>query len=168
VASGDAGAVLQILLNLLLNAADAVQDAPDPVVRLEVASASLRSRPPEAGGAGADSRARADAVEIRVSDNGTGIAEADRERIFDPFFTTKPPGHGTGLGLSTALRLAEEMDGQLVLSEPPPGFATCFALRLPSAAASGEGEVRRSEAAVQTASQCAGACSAGADGERSG
>jgi two-component system, NtrC family, sensor kinase len=168
LASGDPGAVLQILLNLLLNAVDAVQDTVEPVVRLEAASASLRSRPPEADGAGAAARACADAVEIRISDNGSGIAEADRERIFDPFFTTKPPGRGTGLGLSTALRLAEEMDGQLALAEAPPGFATCFVLRLPSAAAREEGEVRRSGAAVQDASQCAGACSSGGDGERSG
>ena len=41
-----------------------------------------------------------DAVEIRVRDNGTGIAPELREKLFQPFFTTKPPGKGTGLGLS--------------------------------------------------------------------
>jgi signal transduction histidine kinase len=164
LASADAGVVLQILLNLLLNAADAVQDVAEPVVRLELAAAPLRSRPAEAGGAGAAARAHADAVECRVSDNGTGIAEADRERIFDPFFTTKPPGHGTGLGLSTALRLAEEMEGQLLLAEPPPGFATCFALRLPSVAAGGDAAVRHAEeSGMQDASQCARACSSDED-----
>jgi signal transduction histidine kinase len=68
-----------------------------------------------------------------VADNGCGIAETDRERVFDPFFTTKPPGQGTGLGLSTAARLAEEMEGALLLVEPPAGFVTAFALRLPIA-----------------------------------
>ena len=156
----DPGAVLQILLNLLLNAADAVQDAADPVVRLELRPSTLRSRAADAEGAGPEARAQADAVECRVSDNGSGIAEADRERIFDPFFTTKPPGQGTGLGLSTALRLAEEMEGTLLLVDPPAGFATCFALRLPTAAEQGAEAVRRGGAAAQAAAQCAGACSA--------
>jgi signal transduction histidine kinase len=165
LAFADPGAVLQILLNLLLNAADAVQDVAEPVVRLECAPALLRSRPPEVE---AVARTRADAVEIRVSDNGAGIAEADRDRVFDPFFTTKPPGHGTGLGLSTALRLAEEMEGQLGLAAPAPGFATSFALRLPSVPAEGAGGVRRAEAPLQAASQCAGACSPDGEDERSG
>jgi two-component system NtrC family sensor kinase len=168
LASADAGVVLQILLNLLLNAADAVQDVADPTVRLELSPAPLRSRQPDGDGAGAAARAQPDAVECRVSDNGTGIAEADRERVFDPFFTTKPPGHGTGLGLSTALRLAEEMEGQLLLAESPPGFATCFVLRLPAASAGGEGAVRRGGADVQATSQCAGACSSGPEEHASG
>jgi hypothetical protein len=156
----DPGAVLQILLNLLLNAADAVRDAAEPVVRLELAPAALRSRSTDGGPLRKQVRGRADAVECHVSDNGSGIAEGDRERIFDPFFTTKPPGQGTGLGLSTALRLAEEMEGTLVLAEPPPGFATRFVLRLPAAPAGEDAAVRRPETALQDASQCAGDCSA--------
>jgi signal transduction histidine kinase len=156
----DPGAVLQILLNLLLNAADAVREAAEPVVRLELAPAALRSRSADGEEPGANARARADAVECRVSDNGSGIAECDRERIFDPFFTTKPPGQGTGLGLSTALRLAEEMEGTLLLAVPPPGFATSFVLRLPAAPAGEDAAVRRPETALQDASQCAADCSA--------
>jgi nitrogen-specific signal transduction histidine kinase len=132
-------------------------------VRLELAPAPLRMRTADADGAGPAARARPDAMECRVSDNGAGIAEGDRERIFDPFFTTKPPGQGTGLGLSTALRLAEEMDGALLQVEPPPGFATCFALRLPTAAAEGAAAaVRRADATAQAHAQCAEACSADA------
>jgi hypothetical protein len=164
----DPDVVLQILLNLLLNAADAVADAAEPVVRLELAPATLRSRAADAGGAGAAARAQADAVECRVSDNGSGIAEDDRERIFDPFFTTKPPGQGTGLGLSTALRLAEEMDGQLVLAEPPAGFATSFVLRLPSAAEGAGAAVRGPAATLHAASQCAGDCSTEGAARRAG
>ena len=144
LAWADASAVLQILLNLLLNAADAVTEVAEPRVRLEVGPAALVSRAGDATSAGPATRAQADAVECRISDNGSGIADGDRERIFDPFFTTKPPGHGTGLGLGTALRLAEEMEGTLALVEPPTGFATCFALRLPAAPQGGEaGTVRR-------------------------
>ncbi len=161
LAWADAGAVLQILLNLLLNAADAVAGVAEPRVRLELAPAPLRTRPADADGAGPAARARPDAVECRVSDNGSGIAEGDRERIFDPFFTTKPPGQGTGLGLSTALRLAEEMEGALLQVEPPAGFATSFALRLPSAPAEdAAAAVRRAEATAQADAQCAEACSA--------
>jgi signal transduction histidine kinase len=79
-------------------------------------------------------RKHCDGVACRVQDTGSGIAPEDRERIFDPFFTTKPPGAGTGLGLASALRLAEEMDGTLELSaSAPEGFATEFTLRLPAA-----------------------------------
>jgi signal transduction histidine kinase len=164
----DPGAVLQILLNLLLNAADAVDGAEAPVVRLELRPAGLASRAGEGAAPGPAARARPDAVECIVSDNGSGIGDADRERIFDPFFTTKPPGHGTGLGLSTALRLAEEMEGTLALAEPPPGFATSFRLRLPAVSktlgpaaseALGRTEaVRRAAPTLQDAAQCAAPC----------
>jgi hypothetical protein len=133
LAHADPGAVLQILLNLLLNAADAVAGSEPPAVVLELRPAALRARSGDGDGASALDRSRPDAVECVVADNGCGIDDTDRERIFDPFFTTKPPGQGTGLGLSTAARLAEEMEGVLVLVEPPPGFVTAFALRLPVA-----------------------------------
>jgi signal transduction histidine kinase len=162
LAWADAGAVLQILLNLLLNAADAVADTAEPRVLLELGPAALASRAGDAAGAGSAARAQADAVECRISDNGSGIADGDRERIFDPFFTTKPPGHGTGLGLGTALRLAEEMEGTVLLVEPPAGFATCFALRLPAAPQGGGAGAVRAEAAPQAASHCASACRAAA------
>jgi signal transduction histidine kinase len=132
-ALGDTGAVLQILLNLLLNAADAVAGSESPAIALELRRSVLHARGGDGDAGGAQGRAQADAVECVVADNGCGIAETDRERVFDPFFTTKPPGQGTGLGLSTAARLAEEMEGALLLVEPPAGFVTAFALRLPIA-----------------------------------
>ena len=152
-AFADAGAVLQIVLNLLLNAADALADVAEPVVLLELRPAALRLRDGDAGASGVGSRTRCDAVECRISDNGSGIAEGDRERIFDPFYTTKPPGQGTGLGLSTAARLAEELEGTLALAEPPPGFSTSFVLRLPVAPqAERSAAVRRASGAAQAAS----------------
>jgi len=133
----DSSAVTQILLNLVLNAADAVAGIAEPRVTLRVGPAVFQDRAGDDGGA-APWRRTPDGVECVVADNGCGIAEADRERLFDPFFTTKPPGEGTGLGLANAVRLAEELDGQLELVEAPEGARTAFALRLPTAAERGE------------------------------
>jgi signal transduction histidine kinase len=72
-------------------------------------------------------------VECIVEDNGPGIAAEDRERIFDPFFSAKTPGAGTGLGLSNALRLAEEFGGSLELDAAREGPGAAFTLRLPVA-----------------------------------
>jgi signal transduction histidine kinase len=129
---GDPGAVSQILLNLGLNAADAVAGCPAPRIELRVRPAVLRARPGERA-AEARARQQPDAVECAVTDNGPGVPPEDRERIFDPFFTTKPPGEGTGLGLSNALRLAEELGG--TLEHDPSVAGGCFVLRLPTAPA---------------------------------
>jgi hypothetical protein len=132
---GDAGALMQILLNLLLNAADAVRGSARPRVTVRVRPAAQRLRAGDAPEAAA-ARRQADAVECRVEDDGSGIPAEDRERIFDPFFTTKPPGEGTGLGLANALRLAEEMGGSLELRDPEPGTpGSVLALVLPAARA---------------------------------
>jgi hypothetical protein len=133
-ALGDPGAVAQILLNLLLNAADAVTSCEPGAgdVQILVRGAPLVVR---AGGSRDDAaaRRRPDAVECVVADQGGGIAPEDAERLFDPFFTTKPVGEGTGLGLANSLRLAEELSGALEVVEPPEGFRTAFCLRLPTA-----------------------------------
>jgi hypothetical protein len=131
IARGDPGAVAQILLNLVLNAADAVQDAASPRVELQIRGAALGLREGDPPGAAA-ARRRPDAVECVVADDGVGIPDEDRERIFDPFYTTKPPGEGTGLGLANAARLAAELEGSVELVAPPEGLRTAFALRLPS------------------------------------
>jgi signal transduction histidine kinase len=133
----DSSAVMQILLNLIVNAADAVAGVPEPSVMLRVRPSVLQVRTGD-DAEGAIERRTPDAVECVVADNGCGIPEADRERVFDPFFTSKPPGEGTGLGLSNAQRLAEELDGRLELVAPPEGARTAFALRLPTAAGRGE------------------------------
>jgi signal transduction histidine kinase len=133
----DPGAVTQILLNLVLNAADAVAGATEPRVTLRVRPAALQLREGDVAELEVQRRTP-DGVECVVADNGCGIPEADRERIFDPFFTSKPPREGTGLGLSTAVRLAEELDGQLELVPPPEGARTAFALRLPATVERGE------------------------------
>jgi len=72
-----------------------------------------------------------DEVEIRVRDNGTGIAAEHRERLFQPFFTTKPTGEGTGLGLSISYDIITQQHGGMIVVESEPGRYTEFIVRLP-------------------------------------
>jgi signal transduction histidine kinase len=148
-AQAESAVVAQILLNLVLNAADAVRGADSPRVALRVRAAPLELRRDEAD-AGAAEREVFDAVECTISDNGPGIPPEIRERVFDPFFTTKSPGEGTGLGLANAQRLAEELGGRLELVEPAAGEGAVFALRLPIAA--GEAAMQRQRAGGRTRS----------------
>jgi signal transduction histidine kinase len=108
--SSDPLALEQILVNLLINATQAL-DKEESRVTLKVALGETR-----------DER-----FIIEVSDNGCGMDAATRRKIFDPFFTTKPAGAGTGLGLSIVHRLVEELGGRIeVVSEP--GQGTTFRL----------------------------------------
>ena len=134
LACADPGGVAQIVLNLLLNAADVLESGTDPQgerrIEIEIRPVAFSTRQGDDPGA-ASAREHCDAVECRVSDTGPGIAWEDRERIFDPFFSTKDPGQGTGLGLSNAVRLAEQFGGSLDLDGAhAPGAA--FVLRLPA------------------------------------
>ncbi len=117
-ALGDAGLVSQILLNLVLNAAAALEGAERRAIRLEVGSAAYRQRAGDERER-AHARSSRDAVACWVEDSGPGVSEGLRERVFDPFFTTKAPGEGTGLGLANARRLAEEMQGRIELDREP-------------------------------------------------
>lgn len=133
MAIGDPAGIAQILLNLVVNAADAVLAADAAGrVRVSIRSACVGTRAGDPGDT-LPARRRPDAVECEVADQGAGIAPEDRDRLFDPFFTTKPPGEGTGLGLANSLRLAEELDGALEVVEAPEGFRTAFVLRLGTA-----------------------------------
>jgi signal transduction histidine kinase len=131
--SADRGLLLQILLNLVLNAADAV--SADSIAgasgasRVEVRIRRARNleRSPAGGFAGEDGGG--DYIECEVADNGPGVDDAHRERIFDPFFTTKDPGEGTGLGLANCQRFAEELGGSIEVGRSELGGAS-FVLTL--------------------------------------
>jgi C4-dicarboxylate-specific signal transduction histidine kinase len=140
----------QVVVNLLLNAIDALEGVPTPRIRVglhheEGELRRLRPRreddPPGVNymhrrrladdEVGIDPVSRASRVTvIEVSDNGPGISPEDVERIFDPFYTTKEPGKGTGLGLSICARLVEGMGGQIEAGAGPDGGAR-FEIRLP-------------------------------------
>ena len=73
-----------------------------------------------------------DAVELRVSDNGTGIPAEVKAKIFQPFFTTKPTGEGTGLGLSLSYDIITKAHGGTLAVESAPGQGTEFLITLPA------------------------------------
>jgi two-component system, NtrC family, sensor kinase len=76
-------------------------------------------------------RDRGAEVEIRVRDNGTGIAPEYRDRLFQPFFTTKPTGEGTGLGLSISYDIVTQQHGGTITVDSREGEFTEFTVRLP-------------------------------------
>jgi PAS domain S-box-containing protein len=104
----------QVILNLCINARDAVEDAPVPVIEAEVASLPGQR------------------VGITVRDTGVGMTAEAQRRVGQPFFTTKPPGKGTGLGLATALGIVREMGGDLTWTSKL-GAGTTFEIVLPQA-----------------------------------
>ena len=107
---GDSGRLQQVLLNLFLNARDAMESGG----RLEVVSFSQ------------DGAAR-----IAITDSGSGIAPENLPRIFDPFFTTKAARRGTGLGLSVSYGIVREHAGDIEV-ESEPGKGTRFLLIFPA------------------------------------
>jgi PAS domain S-box-containing protein len=124
-AKGSASALAQVLVNLFVNARDAMPDGGVITVTRSTVELAARRRwaPPELP------RGRYHA--IAVGDTGTGIPPAIMERIFDPFFTTKPVGRGSGLGLPTALAIARAHGGWLS-AESTPGRGSTFRLLLPA------------------------------------
>ena len=117
--------VQQILLNLVLNARDAMPDGG----RITLATRNC-SDAEHAGLEFATQTARW--VELAVTDTGCGMAAEILDHAFDPFFTTKKPGRSSGLGLATALRLARQQGGNIT-AESEPGKGTRVSLRLPRA-----------------------------------
>ncbi len=110
----DSKALEQVIVNLLINAAQAA-DKPETWIRLDV----------EAAAAGDEEKE----LIIAIQDNGCGIEEKDLGKIFDPFFTTKPAGQGTGLGLYVCHNLMEGMGGRIEVRSTK-GEGTEFKIRL--------------------------------------
>ncbi|HKC46609.1 MAG TPA: ATP-binding protein [Gemmatimonadales bacterium] len=120
----DPGHMLQVVMNLALNARDAMPNGGALGIRTTVTDGVAAE-----SGNGAGRR-----VHLVVSDNGTGIDPKVLPLIFDPFFTTKPQGEGSGLGLSTVFGIVKQSGGQIdVQSELNRG--TTFTISLPAAPA---------------------------------
>ena len=107
----------QVLLNLVVNAAHAI--------------AGARKEAPTKGLIHVSTRLSGGFAELRVRDDGTGIAPEIQDRVFDPFFTTKPVGQGTGQGLAIAYSVVVEKHGGTITFETEVGRGTTFVIRLP-------------------------------------
>jgi signal transduction histidine kinase len=86
----------------------------------------------------ATTRSLGEKVQIRIRDNGIGIAQDVKEKIFNPFFTTKPAGEGTGLGLSMSHDIVVKQHGGTIEVDTRPGEFTEFKVILPRIAATGK------------------------------
>jgi two-component system NtrC family sensor kinase len=110
----DADQIHQVVMNLIVNAQQALRDCPSPR-RITLSSRYDRN---------------AEAICLTVADNGPGIPVELRPRIFEPYFTTKPTGMGTGVGLSVSLGVVESHGGTLAVDCPVQG-GTVFTVLLP-------------------------------------
>jgi signal transduction histidine kinase len=139
---GDAHALEQVVINLVLNARDSaarriiVSVAPhalEPgrrgIARQEDPDGVRRIRPVEPRPMRADRGAHG--ALLVVADDGPGVAEEDRERVFDPFYTTREPGKGTGLGLAIVARTVHDAGGMVWVDRAREGGAA-FKVFLPS------------------------------------
>lgn len=110
-----------VLVNLLLNAADAIEGGGRIMISTAAGISSTGYR----------------YVEVSVTDTGTGISPENMENLFDPFFTTKEAGKGTGLGLAVSKNIIDRHGGSIRVNSTP-GEGSTFTMRLPLEGSSGE------------------------------
>jgi PAS domain S-box-containing protein len=123
----DLGQLEQILMNLAVNARDAMPDGGELSIRVERIDLEVpRATPHGTLSPGAYAA-------LRVRDTGAGMPPEVQRRLFEPYFTTKPVGHGTGLGLAVVLAIVEQSGGHIGVTTEP-GVGTTVEVLLPLAA----------------------------------
>ncbi len=121
----DVAGAQQVVLNLVLNARDAMPDGG----RISLSTRSCVPAPPSTEESGGHGAARS-WIELEVADTGCGMDKEVRERIFEPFFTTKEVGQGTGLGLATVKSIVKQYHGTIDVDSQP-GQGTRVTVRFP-------------------------------------
>jgi signal transduction histidine kinase len=124
VIEADRGQIEQILMNLMVNARDAMPRGGEMTVSVR------RSTSPRPDAAGPGDPRAADYV-LEVADNGEGMTEETKAHIFEPFYTTKPEGVGNGLGLSTVEGIVTQHHGSIEVASER-GRGTTFVVRFPA------------------------------------
>ena len=124
----DPGQVEQVILNLVVNARDAIQGVIGGVISIRTCNAELVGEFAQWGAVDAPGSY----VRLDVIDNGVGMDRATQARIFDPFFTTKEVGQGTGLGLATVFGIVKQSGGYVSV-ESELGAGSTFSVYLPPA-----------------------------------
>lgn len=119
----DPGQLSQVLMNLALNARDAMPEGGQLTIQ------TRREAPPDHAGA----MPELGWAMLLISDTGTGMDPEVRAHLFEPFFTTRPPGHGTGLGLATVYGIVQQCGGRIDV-ETAPGQGSTFRIYLPRVA----------------------------------
>ena len=110
-AFGHPGQINQVILNMLVNAAQAIEG--DGVIKIRTKACDQK-------------------ILLEIEDNGCGMSDEVKAKIFDPFFTTKPVNVGTGLGLSISFGIIEKQGGKIDVQSKV-GEGTCFQIYLPVA-----------------------------------
>jgi PAS domain S-box-containing protein len=118
-AAGDAARLVQVVVNLLVNAGQALNESRSRDARIVLRNFVSNEK-----------------AVIEVSDNGPGVPQATKARIFEPFYTSKPVGEGTGLGLTISRQIVASLGGRLGLYDSAEGGAT-FRIELPLPCTSG-------------------------------
>ncbi|MGH7718131.1 MAG: ATP-binding protein [Gemmatimonadaceae bacterium] len=143
LARADPGQMEQVLMNLVINAADAMPSGGRLTIRTQALTVGGSS--PRTDGAVAPGRYAV----IEVADTGSGMDPLTLSRIFEPFFTTKGPGKGTGLGLSTAYGIVKQTGGDITV-ESEAGRGTTFRVYLAATAEPGTAESRAAVGGAMT------------------
>ena len=143
----DRDQIEQVLMNLVVNARDAMPGAGGITIETANPDESYSVSPDQAGQA---SQHPAGFVRLIVADTGTGMDEGTKSQIFEPFFTTKPLGKGTGLGLSTVYGIVKQSGGEIKVTSAL-GEGSTFEILLPAAGA--ESTVGSVEVAASTSKQ---------------